>query len=152
MLRGSSLIALTEVQANTSGETTLHNIAASTGIFFPDPNVLTLVTVGGAVNSYATMHSAGTLTMQAAGTLTMQAAGTLTMHSAGATITNSAGATIDPVQSLRNVVSAIREGRGLPSTPAFEELLARAAVSQRPVEDIASCAQHLAEDVGDLND
>jgi hypothetical protein len=144
MLRGSSLIALTEVQANTSGETTLHNIAASTGIFFPDPNVLTLVTVGGAVNSYATMHSAGTLTMQAAGTLTM--------HSAGATITNSAGATIDPVQSLRNVVSAIREGRGLPSTPAFEELLARAAVSQRPVEDIASCAQHLAEDVGDLND
>jgi hypothetical protein len=53
---------------------------------------------------------------------------------------------------LRDVVSAIREARALPSTPAFDALLTRVASSHRPEPNIASWAQRLAEDVGDLND
>jgi hypothetical protein len=141
-LQGSSLIARTEVVASTLG-----GIATNNGLLGSGTCVTSCWSVG-PVDFNPTVFNP---TVQAVFT-------TATADQCGSTAVAapivdyiSAGIPADPSLGLRDIVSAIKESRALPSTPAFEELLAR-AVSRQPNGNIKLWAQRLAEDVGDLND
>lgn len=58
----------------------------------------------------------------------------------------------DPLQGVREVVSAIKQARPLPTTQSFDELLRRASAERGTPEDIESWASSLARKTGDLND
>jgi len=56
------------------------------------------------------------------------------------------------LSELRGIVSAIRQGRPLASTPEFDVLLTRAARAHGTPENIEEWARQLAEDISDLVD
>ncbi len=58
----------------------------------------------------------------------------------------------DPLQGVREVVSAIKEARPLPTTQGFDELLRRAGASRGTPEDVETWASNLARRTGDLSD
>jgi hypothetical protein len=59
----------------------------------------------------------------------------------------------EPVVGLRMLVKSIREGRSLPPpSPNLDELLSRAAALHGVPDSIATWADQLAADVGDLTD
>jgi hypothetical protein len=64
----------------------------------------------------------------------------------------SAVALDDPLQGVREVVSAITEARPLPTQRNLNELFKQAAASRGTPADVEAWANKLAGDSGDLND
>jgi hypothetical protein len=69
-----------------------------------------------------------------------------------ATTTATATVAYDPLEGVREVVSAITHGHPLETSQRFDALLRRAAEARGTPEDIEAWARELADDSGDLTD